>query len=103
MISALLVPIAELAAEDDFEFFKNTPILDSDIRGDVVLLVAIAAITYVFFSGFDAPLKRTLADCGDDDTCQVEVEKANDDAPKLATLLKSVTWPVTKSSDSKTR
>ena len=101
LISALLVPIAELAAEDDFEFFKNTPILDSDIRGDVVLLVIIAAITYAFFSGFDAPLKRTLADCGDDDTCQVDVEKANDDAPKLATLFKSVTWPLTKSADSK--
>ena len=103
LISALLVPIAELAAEDDFEFFKNTPILDSDIRGDVVLLVIIAAITYAFFSGFDAPLKRTLADCGDDDTCQVEVEKANDDAPKLATLFRSVTWPLTKSADSKSR
>ena len=99
LISALLVPVAELAAESDYEFFRNTPILDSDIRGDVVLLVGIAAITYAYFSGFGAPLKRTLADCGDDDSCLVEASGANNDKSKLATLFKSVTWPVTRKAE----
>ena len=36
--------------------------MESDIRGDVVLLIGVAFITLAFFSGFDAPLARTIAD-----------------------------------------
>lgn len=62
LISALLIPLAELASEKDFTLLRGIPGLESDIRGDVVLLIGIAAITLAYFSGFDAPLKRTAAD-----------------------------------------
>ena len=65
LFSALLVPLAEIALEQDFELFRNIPLLESDIRGDVVLLMTIAAITFGYFSGFDAPLKRSMADSHD--------------------------------------
>ena len=54
--------------------YGAVPLLESDIRGDVILLVAIAAATYVYFSGFDSPLRRTLADCSDGEVeiCDVE-------------------------------
>jgi len=71
LVSALLVPVAELALKQDYQLFRGVPGLESDIRGDVVMLVVIAAVTYWYFSGFDAPLKRTEADCGDDGTCAV--------------------------------
>ena len=62
LISALLIPMAEFASEKDFTLLRGIPGLESDIRGDVVLLIAIAGITLAYFSGFDAPLKRTAAD-----------------------------------------
>ena len=62
LVSALLIPLAEFASEKDFTLLRNVPGLESDVRGDVVLLVAIAMITFAYFSGFDAPLKRTEAD-----------------------------------------
>ena len=71
LISALLIPIAEMASEKDYTLLRGVPGLESDIRGDVVLLIALAAITLVFFSGFDAPLARTASDeaeSDDDDT-----------------------------------
>lgn len=64
LISALLVPVAEMAANKDYQILPRYPELASDIRGDVVLLTVIAAITYIYFSGFDAPLRRTMADAG---------------------------------------
>mmetsp|Transcript_9125 Transcript_9125/g.13510 ORF Transcript_9125/g.13510 Transcript_9125/m.13510 type:complete len:600 (+) Transcript_9125:255-2054(+) len=70
LVSALLVPVAEKLARQDYEIFSSLKLLDSDVRGDVVLLVGIAMMTYVYFSGFDAPLRRTIADCGDDGTCE---------------------------------
>eukprot|EP00565_Helicotheca_tamesis_P002599 CAMPEP_0185726186 /NCGR_PEP_ID=MMETSP1171-20130828/2240_1 /TAXON_ID=374046 /ORGANISM="Helicotheca tamensis, Strain CCMP826" /LENGTH=598 /DNA_ID=CAMNT_0028394489 /DNA_START=135 /DNA_END=1931 /DNA_ORIENTATION=+ len=70
LVSALLVPVAEMLAKEDYEIFRSVKLLDSDVRGDVVLLVGIAVITYVYFSSFDAPLRRTIADCGDDGTCE---------------------------------
>ena len=74
LISALLVPVAEIAAQKDYQLLPSVPLLESDIRGDVILLVAIAAATYVYFSGFDSPLRRTLADCSDGEVeiCDVE-------------------------------
>lgn len=84
LVSALLVPLAEMATRQDFQFFSGNPALASDIRGDVVLLMAIAAITLVYFSGFDAPLLRTMADNGqeedEDDSYQaLGVELVNND------------------------
>ena len=32
-----------------------------DIRGDVILMFALAAATIVYFTTFDAPLRRTIA------------------------------------------
>ena len=57
-----MVPVAEWALNQDYEFFKQIKVLDSDIRGDVLLLFAVAAVTIVYFSTFDAPLRRTMAD-----------------------------------------
>ncbi|KAL3915531.1 MAG: hypothetical protein SGILL_005607, partial [Bacillariaceae sp.] len=62
LVSALLIPLAETASESDFTLLKGVPGLESDIRGDVVLLISLAFITLAFFSGFDAPLARTAAD-----------------------------------------
>jgi len=62
LVSAILVPLAERAAREDYQLLPDIPILASDIRGDVILLMTISLMTYVFFSGFDAPLRRTFAD-----------------------------------------
>eukprot|EP00560_Eucampia_antarctica_P001943 CAMPEP_0197833122 /NCGR_PEP_ID=MMETSP1437-20131217/17831_1 /TAXON_ID=49252 ORGANISM="Eucampia antarctica, Strain CCMP1452" /NCGR_SAMPLE_ID=MMETSP1437 /ASSEMBLY_ACC=CAM_ASM_001096 /LENGTH=427 /DNA_ID=CAMNT_0043436965 /DNA_START=406 /DNA_END=1689 /DNA_ORIENTATION=- len=62
LVSALLVPIAEIAAKQDYQILPQNTQLASDIRGDVVLLCVLAAITYVYFGSFDSPLKRTSAD-----------------------------------------
>lgn len=72
LVSALLVPVAEFAAKQDYQLLPSVKSLASDVRGDVLLLMAIAVTTYVYFLRFDAPLRRTLADCGDDNTCDVE-------------------------------
>ena len=52
----------EDCSPEDYEFFKKIRPLDSDIRGDVLLLFTVAAVTIVYFSSFDAPLRRTMAD-----------------------------------------
>ena len=67
LVSALLVPLAEIGARQDFQLLPNNQIFESDVRGDVVLMAALAIITYVYFSSFDAPLRRTLADSESDD------------------------------------
>ena len=67
LVSALLVPLAERAARKDFELFGTVPILACDIRGDVILLVVLTIATFCYFNGFNAPLKRTIADRNDDD------------------------------------
>lgn len=69
LVSALLVPLAEMATQKDFVLFPQNDVLSSDIRGDVVLLMGIAAVTFVYFSGFNAPLLRTMTDTerNDDD------------------------------------
>jgi FLVCR family feline leukemia virus subgroup C receptor-related protein len=76
LISALLVPLAEMATHEDFRLFPNNPTWASDIRGDVVLLMAIAAVTFGYFSGFDAPLLRTMAD-----NCAVDGNADDCDGP----------------------
>lgn len=77
LISALLVPLAEIAAEKDFQLLPNSPELASDIRGDVLLMMSIAFATFAYFSSFEAPLKRSLADCGDTGTCEAPAMSAN--------------------------
>eukprot|EP00543_Licmophora_paradoxa_P011111 CAMPEP_0202478502 /NCGR_PEP_ID=MMETSP1360-20130828/94490_1 /ASSEMBLY_ACC=CAM_ASM_000848 /TAXON_ID=515479 /ORGANISM="Licmophora paradoxa, Strain CCMP2313" /LENGTH=381 /DNA_ID=CAMNT_0049105781 /DNA_START=303 /DNA_END=1448 /DNA_ORIENTATION=- len=72
LVSALLVPIAEIAAGSDYQILPNVPQLASDIRGDVVLLTSIACITFAYFSFFDAPLRRSMAD-----------EESGSDSPAL--------------------
>ena len=75
LFSALLVPVAELFAKRDFDFFRGVPGLESDIRGDTVLLAALALVVLGYFSTFDAPLARTLADGGDEDAEESNVAK----------------------------
>lgn len=62
LVSALLIPLAEWASEKDYTLLPGVPGLESDIRGDVVLLIVLALITLGYFSNFDAPLLRSLAD-----------------------------------------
>lgn len=74
LVSALLIPIAEVASENDYTLLRGVPGLESDIRGDVVLLIAVAFFTLAYFSSFDAPLARTIADeSADERALDVEV------------------------------
>ena len=70
MASALLVPVAELAAKQDYQLLPSVKTLASDVRVDVLLLMTIEIVTYFVFQSFDAPLRRTLAECGDDGSCE---------------------------------
>ena len=67
LVSALLVPLAELLAKRDYSLLPGVPLLESDIRGDVLLLVGLALVTLTYFSTFDAPLARSMADTASDD------------------------------------
>jgi len=62
LVSALMVPVAEWALHQDYEFFRKIRPLDFDVRGDVLLLFTVAAVTIVYYNTFDAPLRRTMAD-----------------------------------------
>lgn len=62
LFSALLVPVAEFASKQDYQLLPGIPSLESDIRGDVILLFIISIATLQYFSTFDAPLARTDAD-----------------------------------------
>jgi MFS family permease len=67
MISALLIPVVEMASRTDFQLLTTIPALASDLHGDAVLLCGVALTTLWYFNQFDAPLARTLADAGDSD------------------------------------
>jgi len=67
LVSALLVPVAEMAANLDWEVFSDIRVLNSDIRGDVIMLMGLTALTYAVYQGFDSPLKRTEADNATDE------------------------------------
>ena len=60
--SALLVPVAGRAAKLDYTLLPNVPFLESDIRGDVILMMLVTILTYVYYCGFNAPLRRSMAD-----------------------------------------
>jgi len=58
LISALLVPICEWAAENKI----SIPGSDGYLRGDTLLLLAILVVVGLYFSTFSAPLRRTEVD-----------------------------------------
>lgn len=74
LVSALMVPVAEWALHQDLEFFKTIRPLDSDLRGDVLLLFTVALVTLVYFNTFDAPLRRTLAEEGSEEAAAGAVD-----------------------------
>jgi predicted MFS family arabinose efflux permease len=79
LVSALLVPLADMASKQDYTLFQGSRALETDIRGDVILLSVVAVATIGYFSNFDAPLRRTIADCADDNSCarpELNIEKA---------------------------
>tara|TARA_B110001452_G_C15223188_1_gene424001 strand:- start:460 stop:942 length:483 start_codon:yes stop_codon:yes gene_type:complete len=67
LFSALLVPVAERAGQAHVSLPKLGGSELGDVRGDSLLLGGLAAAGFVFFSGFDAPLKRSALDCALDD------------------------------------
>jgi hypothetical protein len=70
LASALLVPLADFLSKQDYEVFQDS-FAAVDFHGDVVLLFALAALTLAYFSGFDAPLARTMADNGAENVADV--------------------------------
>jgi len=58
LVSALLVPICEWAAENKV----TVPGFSGYLRGDTLLLLAILVVVSVYFSTFSAPLRRTEVD-----------------------------------------
>ena len=62
LVSAVLVPVVKVCALKVFRLFLSSPWAAGDLRGDVVLLTGLAVLTFTYFSTFNAPLKRTLAD-----------------------------------------
>jgi len=74
LASALLVPVCEWAARWDFAipawWSDGSKANGTDsLQGDTVLLAGIIAVVGVYFSGFSAPLRRTLVD---QESCIVE-------------------------------
>lgn len=67
LVSALLVPIVEIASRQDYQILPGIPKLSSDIRGDVVMLIIMTLATFSYFSSFDCQLKRSMADDEDAD------------------------------------
>jgi Major Facilitator Superfamily len=74
LISALIIPFAELATRQDYQVLKNNKLFESDIRGDVILLMLIATVTLAYYSGFDAPLLRSAADSEETEEEKPEME-----------------------------
>jgi len=64
LVSAMLVPVVGRAAKLDYQLLSSIPWLASDIRGDVLLMMALAVATLYFYRSFDAPLRRSMVDSG---------------------------------------
>ena len=77
LFSALLVPLAERASRRDYDLLPSIPKLACTVRGDVVLLIIVTIATYLYFRGFQAPLRRSLADRRDDDMREDGMELAD--------------------------
>ena len=88
LISALLIPLAEWASKSDYTLLPGIPFLESDIRGDVVLLIAVAGVTLAYFSTFDAPLLRSLADKDGEDNDFESVNGTEEQALELQKVLR---------------
>jgi MFS family permease len=89
LVSALLIPLAEMASEKDYTLLRGVPGLESDIRGDIVLLVTLALITVAYFSTFDAPLLRSAADEDGETIDVIAVEQETvDEAKELLNVAK---------------
>lgn len=87
LVSALLIPVAEAASRNDYTLLRGVPGLESDIRGDVVLLIAVAFVTIFFFSSFDAPLARTMADeSAEESILDVDVDVVVDQKQEEGTI-----------------
>ncbi|GMH79172.1 hypothetical protein TrLO_g13590 [Triparma laevis f. longispina] len=91
LISALIIPLAEMASKKDITLFP-TMSFESDIRGDVILLAAIAAGAFASFSKFDGKLARSLLDCGDEggeesEVCNVILEGGGGGAEPIDVLV----------------
>jgi FLVCR family feline leukemia virus subgroup C receptor-related protein len=70
LFTALILPVAENAETVSFPLWDAGP----SIRGDTLLLAAIALSALTFFNSFDGELKRTALDCaGDPGVCEVDV------------------------------
>eukprot|EP00546_Thalassionema_frauenfeldii_P004448 CAMPEP_0178915390 /NCGR_PEP_ID=MMETSP0786-20121207/12000_1 /TAXON_ID=186022 /ORGANISM="Thalassionema frauenfeldii, Strain CCMP 1798" /LENGTH=228 /DNA_ID=CAMNT_0020588495 /DNA_START=1029 /DNA_END=1715 /DNA_ORIENTATION=- len=97
LVSALLVPLAERASRSDYNILPNVSILASDIRGDVVLLMILTLLTFFYYRGFNAPLRRTIADRNDDEVRESGVEMSlqghNDDHEMGKLLLDNEVQP----------
>ena len=65
LCSAMLVPVAGRAAKLDYQLMPSVPLLASDIRGDVIFMMALAIATLCFYRSFNAPLRRSICDGGD--------------------------------------
>lgn len=70
LVSALLVPVAELLSKRDFTLLQGVPGLESDVRGDVILLMSLALLTMGYFSTFDSPLARSMADTAGEESAK---------------------------------
>jgi FLVCR family feline leukemia virus subgroup C receptor-related protein len=62
LFSALLVPLCEKAATLDYEVLPGLLGRPEDMRGDSVVLVALTLATTLYFTTFNAPLKRSEFD-----------------------------------------
>lgn len=76
LFSALLVPVAELAAHSELK----VPGQDSSLHADTVLLGLIALGALGYFSTFDAALKRSALDCEAAATADDDIEVSGCDA-----------------------
>jgi predicted MFS family arabinose efflux permease len=92
LASAVLVPLAEMAAEQDYQLLPKIQWAASDVRGDVVLLLTVAVLTTFYFNTFDAPLARSMADSDPD--AEVDEFSAEIGVPIAPEPLSLATSPV---------
>jgi len=87
LISAILVPLASRASQKDFDLLLRFPAIASDIRGDILLLIILTLLTLWYFSGFNAPLRRTIADRNDSEVIEQRTPDIFDDGLEMGRLL----------------
>jgi hypothetical protein len=60
LVLAMLVLVAKRAAKLYYQLLLGVPLLASDIRGDVMFMMALAVSTFYYYRSFDAPLRRSM-------------------------------------------